>query len=85
MWKSTLDLMDIHNKLRNDEITPVEYVKEVIVRVENSRFTEYAQEEIIEVFSDIVYHLDATLDDIDDALEVLYDNADGERIWIKTF
>jgi hypothetical protein len=84
-WYETIDITVEHDSIKTGLITCQEYAQRLIKKIQMSKFLEHnSKYEIIRLFEDVVHNYEATLDDVDVALEMLYDCADEDRVWIKT-
>jgi len=86
-WKYTLDIKDIWQQAKDDEITVQELAKETANRLENLKIKEkyYPMDEVDELIS---FSEDEEADkyNFDDVMSRLYDWADRDHIcWIATF
>jgi hypothetical protein len=85
IWYETIDIRVEHDSIKKGLITCQEYAQRVIKKIQMSLFLEHnSKYEIIRLFEDVVYNPEATLDDVDVVLEMLYDCADEDRVWLQT-
>ena len=87
-WQTILDFKAIHNKVDKHLITPTEYATLVLPKLEKHQLIEedYELQDVVEEFHDLSNDDSVTWDEIDDALESLYNWADRDhKCWIKTF
>ena len=88
-WKHEIDLSDLYAKYENDDIDGHEMIACLHQAFRtfidsNPKTADYVY---FRSFEDAVDELEST-DDIDDAdylLNTIYDFADANRIWVKTF
>ena len=80
-WKYKLDIADVWQSAKSDEIQPHELASEIAMRIRGLAVGQDALD-----IADEFDSLDAncTFDDTDDVMEMLYDWGDRERCWIAT-
>jgi hypothetical protein len=83
-WKQTLNISAEWALAKNHEITPQELARKIadkLIKLETDPFLE----EIIDQFEDLAEAEDVTFNDFDYIMAELYNWADSNLVWIKTF
>ena len=87
-WLYTLDVMEIKRLGKERSITPKEWANKLAQAIKNQLpvLCEH-DSELDQIVFDLEYDVDenASWDDTDEILETLYDWADYNRCWVKSF
>ena len=91
-WRARINLEKYHHNVvegepKEGEFSISEYCDVIIRKVKSTYvFPVTTRTEIEAAFIDVkLLGENATLDDFDEALQILYDEADYYRVWINTF
>ncbi len=83
-WKQTLNISAEWALAKNHEITPQELARQIAVKLKNFK-EDWRLEDIIIWFEDFSEDEELTFNDFDYIMAELYNWADSNLVWIKTF
>ncbi len=83
-WKQTLNISAEWALAKNHEITPQELARQIADKLKNLK-EDWQLEDIESQFEDFSGDEELTFNDFDYIMAELYDWADSNLVWIKTF
>jgi len=87
IWHRTIEVADLHQRFRSDEIELHELGKEFAIRIRAMQPHPLIRREEAEYFAAQFEALDEydDVENLDDILEGFYDWCDASRVWVNTF